>query len=190
MREAHLIPRRSGPPSASAAPTSVTWRSRSPSRTRRRSRSRGRSRPSSTCCRTPSCWSTTATTRSGRQGSADCPQCVVDDHSPLRLRVCRLMYACTNGTAATTRRPSRSAVSMAHFASALATPRPRRRGRHFRLDEHDGVRVPLVSERGNLPVHLGFETALFRVVADDELSGGPDANAGDDGVGRSVARRE
>ena len=107
-----------------------------------------------------------------------------------RLRVCRVHVRPHEGTgrddakAVALRRldrPLRERVG--HAASA-------QRGRHGRLDKHDRVRVPFVSQRGNLSVHFGFEPAILRVVAHDKLSGGPNANARHDRVGWRVARGE
>jgi hypothetical protein len=50
--------------------------------------------------------------------------------------------------------------------------------------------MTFVSQRCEVPADLSLEAAHFRVVADDELGGRPDANARHDGVGGRITRRE
>ena len=57
------------------------------------------------------------------------------------------------------------------------------RRRHVGLDQHDGVRMTLVAQCRELSTDLGLQAAHVGVITDDELSGGPDANAGHDGIG-------
>src|SRR5688572_5128338 len=198
MREARLIPRRSEPLSGCAASTSVTWRSRSPSTTRRRSPGRGRRQCSSTCSPTRSCSSTTATTRSGWASRALRHERRLEDSAPRSVRQLRVERApCVPvhiGPDERTGRDHAQAVAL----RGLDRPLRQRIGHasaserrwHVRLNQHDRVWMAFVPQCRKLSGHLRLEAAVFRIVADDELSGGPDANAGHNGIGWRIARRK
>jgi len=58
------------------------------------------------------------------------------------------------------------------------------------LDQHDRVRMTFIPQRGNLTGDFRLQSTLFRIVPDNELSRGPDANASDNRIGGGIARRE
>lgn len=63
-------------------------------------------------------------------------------------------------------------------------------GWDVRLNQDDGVRMTFIPQRGDLTGDFGLQSTLFRIVSDNELSRGPDANASDNRIGGGIARRE
>jgi hypothetical protein len=58
------------------------------------------------------------------------------------------------------------------------------------FDQHDRVRMTFIPQGGNLTGDFRLQSTLFRIVPDNELSRGPDANASDNRIGGGIARRE
>src|SRR5690242_6296757 len=78
-------------------------------------------------------------------------------------------------------RPFRQGIGNASSAEASG---------NVRLDQHHGVWMTFIPQRCDLTGDFGLQSTLFRIVSDNELSRGPDANASDNRIGGGIARRE
>ena len=76
------------------------------------------------------------------------------------------------------------------FGQGIGNASPAESSGNVRLDQYHGVRMTFIPQRCDLTGDFRLQSTLFRIVSDNELSRGPNANASHNRVGGGIARRE